>query len=196
MLPGFIRLADYMLVEGLMLLAVGTGSSLRIRLKLEPRLLSSVRSCTQCHALITCHLKFTCMPMPMPMPTTTPTFNQAYINAHALIHPRSRAHNKQKYNFNNTQWRNSWIHFKLRRRMAFLRWVKNVQMLPRLSGVIFKAGPPTATLDLQFFLPPIRWHSPWSTSKARSALFSAQKRYVLWGSRQLPLFRRRDVIMM
>jgi hypothetical protein len=25
MLPGFIRLADYMLVEGLMLLAVGTG---------------------------------------------------------------------------------------------------------------------------------------------------------------------------
>ena len=95
MLPGFIRLADYMLVEGLMLLAVGTGSSLRIRLKLEPRLLSSVRSCTQCHALITCHLKFTCMPMPMPMPTTTPTFNQAYINAHALIHPRSHAHNNK-----------------------------------------------------------------------------------------------------
>lgn len=27
MLPGFIRLADYMVVEGLMLLAVGTGDS-------------------------------------------------------------------------------------------------------------------------------------------------------------------------
>ena len=28
MLPGFIRLADYMVVEGLMLLAVGTGDPL------------------------------------------------------------------------------------------------------------------------------------------------------------------------
>jgi hypothetical protein len=27
MLPGFIRLADYMVVEGLMLLAVGTGDT-------------------------------------------------------------------------------------------------------------------------------------------------------------------------